>query len=191
MLQNIIGRKAFNSRNNLFYDYDDRVIYISGANLVITDFKVKDIDNYSQNNQERDEQLNQEFLSVDQDDLHTSQPEVSCIALSPDKKFLAAGTNQLHCKLIIWDICSKSCLKNIPIRDCVFITHIRFGYDNRQVVILAVTEDYKQVLYLIDTKNSQVLGQAKFWYSSVFRYRDIDFFPQSINKMCLVGNRVI
>ncbi len=38
ILQNIIGRKAFNYRNNLFYDYDDRAVYLSGANLVITDF---------------------------------------------------------------------------------------------------------------------------------------------------------
>ncbi len=37
-LENIIGRKAYNSRNNLFYDYDERAIYISGCNLIITDF---------------------------------------------------------------------------------------------------------------------------------------------------------
>lgn len=35
-LQSIIGRKAFNRRNNLFYDYDERLIYIAGCNLIIT-----------------------------------------------------------------------------------------------------------------------------------------------------------
>lgn len=37
-LQNCIGRKAFNSRNNLFYDFDERIIYIAGCNLIISDF---------------------------------------------------------------------------------------------------------------------------------------------------------
>jgi hypothetical protein len=35
-LQSIIGRKAHNRRNNLFYDYDERLIYVAGCNLVIT-----------------------------------------------------------------------------------------------------------------------------------------------------------
>lgn len=32
---NIIGRKAFNRHSNLFYDFDERLIYISGCNLVL------------------------------------------------------------------------------------------------------------------------------------------------------------
>lgn len=35
-LKYIIGRKAFNRRNNLFYDFDERLIYIAGCNLIIT-----------------------------------------------------------------------------------------------------------------------------------------------------------
>ena len=35
-LQSIIGRKAYNRRNNLFYDYDERLIYITGCNFIIT-----------------------------------------------------------------------------------------------------------------------------------------------------------
>lgn len=35
-LKSIIGRKAFNRRNNLFYDFDERLIYIAGCNLIIT-----------------------------------------------------------------------------------------------------------------------------------------------------------
>ena len=38
VLQNIIGRKSFNSRNNLFYCLDNKIVYISGNNLVLTDF---------------------------------------------------------------------------------------------------------------------------------------------------------
>ena len=35
-LSRIIGRKAFNRRNNLFYDFDERLLYIAGSNLIIT-----------------------------------------------------------------------------------------------------------------------------------------------------------
>lgn len=31
----VIGRKAFGARQNLFYDFDERVIYITGCNFVI------------------------------------------------------------------------------------------------------------------------------------------------------------
>jgi hypothetical protein len=34
-LQAIIGRKAYNRRNNLFYDFDERLVYIAGCNLII------------------------------------------------------------------------------------------------------------------------------------------------------------
>jgi hypothetical protein len=34
-LVNIIGRKAFTRHSNLFYDFDERLVYVSGCNLVI------------------------------------------------------------------------------------------------------------------------------------------------------------
>ena len=36
---NIIGRIAHNKRNNLYYDYDERIIYTSGCNLIISSIK--------------------------------------------------------------------------------------------------------------------------------------------------------
>ncbi len=35
-MQNIIGRKAYNRLNNLFYDYDEKILYLGGCNLIIT-----------------------------------------------------------------------------------------------------------------------------------------------------------
>ena len=76
--------------------------------------------------------------------------------MSHNKKYLAAGTNQKNCKLILWDILSKSCLMNMQLMDCIYIYQIKFAYDNRQVMLIAVTEDYKQILYLIDSKNQSI-----------------------------------
>jgi hypothetical protein len=35
-LLNSVGRKAFNRLNNLFYDFNENIIYIDGCNLIIT-----------------------------------------------------------------------------------------------------------------------------------------------------------
>lgn len=32
---NIVGRQAYNRHSNLFYDFDERLVYISGCNLVL------------------------------------------------------------------------------------------------------------------------------------------------------------
>lgn len=39
ILENVIGRTALCSRNNLFYDCLNRTVFLSGANLVINDFR--------------------------------------------------------------------------------------------------------------------------------------------------------
>lgn len=50
-LTNILGRRAFDSTSNLFYDYDDRIIYIAGCNFVITSFQdVEEEGKYNNNN---------------------------------------------------------------------------------------------------------------------------------------------
>ena len=43
VLENIIGRKAYNKLNNLFYDYDENIIYLAGCNLVITNPREEEI----------------------------------------------------------------------------------------------------------------------------------------------------
>lgn len=41
---NIIGRKAYNRLNNLFYDYNENIIYLAGCNLVITNPRVEEFE---------------------------------------------------------------------------------------------------------------------------------------------------
>jgi len=52
-LINIIGRTAFSRHSNLFYDFEERLIYISGCNLVIHTVKEpEEIDNKKQEDEE-------------------------------------------------------------------------------------------------------------------------------------------
>lgn len=34
-LKSILGRRAHDRHSNLFYDYDEKILYIAGTNLVI------------------------------------------------------------------------------------------------------------------------------------------------------------
>jgi hypothetical protein len=86
-LENIIGRKAYNKLNNLFYDYDENIIYLAGCNLVITNPREEEI----KTNDDDEYHLKQEFIKLDQNP-NSTNPEISCFSLSKDKKFLVAGT---------------------------------------------------------------------------------------------------
>jgi hypothetical protein len=50
-------------------------------------------------------------IKIDSENTFSSSPEISTISFSSDLKLLCAGTTQANCKLVIWDIYSKSSLK--------------------------------------------------------------------------------
>ena len=110
--------------------------------------------------------LKQEFIKVDCDNLLSSSPEVSALALTKDKKLLCAGTHQVNAKIIVWDICSRTCIKHLSVLNSSLITNIRWAYDNRHICCTAITNDFKQIVFLIDTLSGQILGCANFPFST-------------------------
>jgi len=120
----------------LFYDYDDRVIYIAGCNFVITSFgqesSKKEVKEESLEEDE-DEHLRQEFIKVEGDNIFSSSPEISAIALSHDRKILCAGTLQKNAKLLIWDICSRTKIKSLSLINAYYISYIKFAYDSQHI----------------------------------------------------------
>ncbi len=58
-LNNIIGRKAYNRHQNLFYDYNEKILYLAGCNLVIANPKVLEQEEneiYSDDDDSQDEE---------------------------------------------------------------------------------------------------------------------------------------
>ncbi len=55
-LHAIIGRKAYNRRNNLFYDIEERIIYNAGSRLVFLKYEsnYEDEDEQSMDNEDDD-----------------------------------------------------------------------------------------------------------------------------------------
>ncbi|KAL4455920.1 hypothetical protein ABPG73_008674 [Tetrahymena malaccensis] len=189
-LSNIIGRKSFNRYNNLFYDYDENILYLAGCNLVILKSDQFDEQN-SATNQNLDEkqsflQLKQEFVKLDAS-INSSFPQLSCFSLSEDKKFLVAGTIETQAKLIIWDICSRTCIKTLRITNSPMILKAKFAHDNKHIGLVALTNDYTMCVYLIDSQSGQVLGCANFPYSLPYKIKDLAFLPNSIYQFITCG----
>jgi len=52
---------------------------------------------------------------------------------------LAAGTYQLEAKILVWDICSFTCLYSVVLKESVKITHITFAFDNVHILVIGIT----------------------------------------------------
>jgi len=167
-LEAIIGRKAFDRRNNLFYDFDERIIYSAGNLIVMCDpasYDGIDDDDESIASLEDDKKIKkrtnarkQEFLRVDEETLFPTAPEVSTFALSLDKRFICVGTQELNARILIWEVCSRTCIKTLKLNNCCTIQNIRFAFNSRHVCAIGLTPEYTQVVYLIDALKPQVLG---------------------------------
>lgn len=82
---------------------------------------------------DEDEHLRQEFIKVEGDNVFSSSPEISAIALSHDRKILCAGTLQKNAKLLLWDICSRTKIKSLSLVGAYYISYIKFAYDSQHI----------------------------------------------------------
>lgn len=82
-LDTVIGRRAFDRRNNIKIDCSDRLLYSAGSLIVAL-----------QQNTEGagDSQMKQTFLRPEEQRFTATSPEVSVFALSEDRRLLFIGT---------------------------------------------------------------------------------------------------
>ena len=95
----MLGRRAYTRRNNLFYDYDERIIYVASTQIVQLPTaqeseekkKLRQLEEENEQaglhsqkiRREEDEELillNQRFLQPDSCDPFSTFPEISAIA---------------------------------------------------------------------------------------------------------------
>lgn len=131
-------------------------------------------------------QVKQEFIKLD-DNRDSVFPEISCFTMSKDKKILCVGTSQINAKILIWDICSRSSLYSITLLNTSLIQMVKLAFNNRHVLCLSITNDYKEMIYLIDSITSTVIGSTNLLHSIPEKIKDLDFFPNSIYKFVTCG----
>ena len=67
------------------------------------------------------------------------------------------------------------------------ILHIKVAHDNRYLIVVGVTKDYKQVLMLLDWRLQRILSVRQMLHSLVFKIKDVDFLPGSTRKFVTAG----
>ncbi len=91
----MIGRRAYDRRNNLKLDCNDRIVYPAGSLMVY--IKVTNDDSGMAIPK-------QEFLRPEEQRFSAISPEVSAFTLTDDKRLLIIGTAQSEANLIVWEI---------------------------------------------------------------------------------------
>lgn len=127
------------------------------------------------------------FLSPDSRNEFNVNPQISTLALSKDRKYLAVGTIQTKAKIITWELTSYTYLDSITFEDCCMIQNISFSGDMKRIVTVILTKDYTQRVYLLETKKLEVIGMSEFGFSTPIRIKDVMFAYKSNSEFITIG----
>ena len=185
-LHKIIGRRAYNRRNNLLYTDDGQLAFNAGSMIVL--LKLPEIISKAPLDDEaiRDA-FTQKFLEPDKDNIFSISPEISAIATCQNGQQICCGTTQTNSKLLIWEVPSRTFIKSITLNNCCTVLMIEYAHDARTVVCIALTKAYTQCIYLIDTHKSKILGVVNNLYSIPFKIKDVVFLPNSRTEFITCG----
>ena len=105
-LEHIIGRRAYDRRNNVKIDCNERIIYCASSLIV-----------FLQDNLDPDAEsfIRQSFMRPQNEKFTSTFPEVSCFTLSEDRRLLYIGTNHVESALIVWEISTNLLLSKMPL----------------------------------------------------------------------------
>jgi WD40 repeat protein len=183
-LDKIIGRKAFNRRNNAFYTSDNHLIFNAASLLVMVNIPPE---GYEINEKTKKFFFKEKFLEVDSGDPHTISPEISTFTLSPCRKYVCAGTIQKKAKLITWELTTKTFIHSWTLENICVILNLKYSYDSKRVACVALTQMYNQIVILIDNETGEILGSCSLSYSIPFKIKDIEFLPKSNDQFFTLG----
>lgn len=185
-LHKVIGRRAYNRRNNLLYTEDVQLAFNAGSMIVL--LKLPEIISKAPLDEDNlGDAFTQKFLEPDKDNIFSISPEISAIASCQHGQYICCGTTQTNSKLLIWEVTSRTFIKSITLNNCCTVLMIEYAYDSRTVVCIALTKAYTQCLYLIDTHKSKILGVVNHLYSIPFKIKDVVFLPNSKTEFITCG----
>ena len=129
--ENIIGRRAFDRRNNLKYDIRGRYVFVAGSQVVFQETIEADEETG------RKAHSKQTFLSpeVEKDyEKYTScYPEISTLTVSNDRRVIAIGTGEVEAHIYIWECCTLKQMARINVPSCSLIMYLAFNHDSKYI----------------------------------------------------------
>lgn len=183
-LEKIIGRKAFNRRNNVYYTANNHLLFSAASLLVMIDIPPEGMEITETTKKEF---FKEKFLEVDGANAETTSPEISTFTLSPDRKYVCVGTAQKKAKLITWELTTNTFVKEWILDNCCVILNLKYSGDKKRLVCIALTESYSQMVMLIDNSTGEILGSTEFSYSIPFRIKEVEFLPMSNDEFVTLG----
>lgn len=177
-LEFVIGRRAYDRRNNVKLDCRDRIIYIASSLIV---FLQDNMDT------ESDSFITQTFLRPQDEKFTTTAPEVSCFALSDDRRILFVGLNQIESILVIWEISTNLQLDKITLPQMSMIYLIKVAYDNKHLVMTGVTNEFIATIVLYDWTTQTLICQKLLLHSLPYKIKDLCFLPGYTRRFVSCG----
>jgi len=174
-LEYVIGRRAYDRRNNLKYDLNNRIVYSVSSYIV-----------YLTNKQN---EISQEFLVPEEDFTSSIQKEISYFAISEDKRYLAAGLNSTESQISIWELNTSSHLNTTKIPQCTIISLLKFNHNNKRLVGVGLNKFYQSLVFLVEnkTESSEIIAISVLVKSLPFKIKDIEFEYESSDRFVTVG----
>lgn len=133
-LEASIGRRGRDRRNNLKYDSEDRIVYVTGNNLVM----------YSKDN------TSQIFLQYTSKVVRANLGEISSFCLTADKRMVFIGTSEMECKVSLWDLNASTMLLSFPLIDSCIVLSMHLSPSCRYLACISLSKQYLQVLNLLE-----------------------------------------
>ena len=82
---------------------------------------------------------------------------------------MAAGVVQVKTQIYIWDICTRTRLKQINLPNSVMVQCIKFAYDKRHIAVTTLSNEFTQMLIILDTETEEIKSVSNFTYSLPYR----------------------
>lgn len=78
----------------------------------------------------------QTFLRPEEQRFTATSPDVSCFALSDDKRLLFIGTSQSEANIIVWEISTQVQLARFILPNCCTIMYLKVAFDSKHIIIV-------------------------------------------------------
>lgn len=190
----VLGRKSIDSRNNLKYDSNNRLVYHTSSYVLFLKFVYPyyDVNNNinSYNNNSKDIAnyiLKQDKLLPLESFDNSIQTEISYIAISNDKKDIALGHTGNIASISIWEINTETLICNVNIKEVSVINLIVFSDNKKKLVCTGIHKLYHCIIFVIDVESSSIQCSKLFINTLPFKIKSIAFLNNSSDNFVVCG----
>ena len=169
----VFGRRAFDRRNNLKFDYLKRVVYSSGTMLIL----VKERQTVANSAEGGDAKRRPQQVILNSAAEEAAYAEISCLAMSQSKRLVAVGTAESQAHIYAWDVSTNTQVSVIPINRASIIYALKIHKDERHVIAIAFVQEYKQAVMVCDLAERTEICRLTQLHSLPYKIRDVDFCP--------------